>query len=66
MFLKITQISQENICVGVSLIKFQTLRLATLLKKTPTQLFFSEIYKIFKNTFFYKTPPVAAFANWFQ
>ena len=26
--------------------------------KFPTQTFFCEIYEIFKNTFFYRTPPV--------
>ena len=31
---------------------------ATLLKETPTKAYFSEICKIFKNTFFYRTPPV--------
>ena len=34
-------------------------RPATLLK-TPTQVFSCEIFEIFKNTFFYRTPPVAA------
>ena len=29
-------------------------RPATLLKETSAQLFFYEIYEIFKNTFFYK------------
>ena len=26
----------------------------------PTQMYFCKICKIFKNTFFYRTPPVAA------
>ena len=43
------QISQKNTCVGVS-----------LLKETPAQLFSSEIYKFFKNTFFYRPLPVDA------
>ena len=43
------------------LIKTQTSRLATLLKKTPTQVFSFEYCGIFKNSFFDKTPPVAAF-----
>ena len=33
---------------------------ATLLKKTLAQLFSSEFWEISKNTFFYRTPPVAA------
>ena len=33
--------------------------LASLLKKTPTQVFSCEIYKNFKNNFFYRTPLVA-------
>ena len=31
------------------------------LLKTPTQVFSYEICEIFKNTFFYRIPPVAAF-----
>ena len=34
------------------LIKLQTLMSATLFKETPTQMFFNEICKIFKNTYF--------------
>ena len=30
------------------------------LKETPTQVFSSEMCEIFKDTFFYRTPPVAA------
>ena len=30
--------------------------------KTPTQVFPCEVYEIFKNTFFYITPPVTASA----
>ena len=36
------------------------LRLATLLKETPTTVFSCEFCEIFKNTFFHKAPPVAA------
>ena len=47
--LKISQYSQENTCVGVcNFIK----------KETLAQLFFCEYCEIFKNCFFYKTPPV--------
>ena len=34
--------------------------LQPFLKKTPTQVFSCEICEIFKNTFFYRTPPAAA------
>ena len=42
-------------------INLKAVRHATLLKKTPTQVFSSEICEIFKGTFFYSTPRVAAF-----
>ena len=42
----ISQNSQENTCVGVA--------------ETPTKAFSCEFYEIFKNTFFYRTPPMAA------
>ena len=45
------------------LIKLQALRHGTLLKKTPTQVFFCEICGIFKNTFSYRTSPVATSRN---
>ena len=32
-------------------------------KETLAQVFSCEFYKIFKNTFFYRTPPVAASAS---
>ena len=32
-------------------------------KEIPTQMFSSEIYKIFKNTYFYRTSPMAASEN---
>ena len=41
--------------------KLKALSPATLLKKTPTQVFSCKICEIFKNTFFYSTPRVAAF-----
>ena len=57
MFLKIWQNSHENTCVGVSL-SWSLLSLsrsprshATLLKKTPAQVFSCEFCEIFKNTF---------------
>ena len=51
VFLKTSQNSQENTCVRVSfLIKLKTLGL----------VFSCEFWEISKNTFSYKTPPVAA------
>ena len=57
MFLKIWQNSYENTCVGVSLSR-SLLSLsrsprshATLLEKTPAQVFSCEFCEIFKNTF---------------
>ena len=40
--------------------KVAGLRPATILKEAETQLFSCEIYEILKNTFYYRTPPVAA------
>ena len=36
-------------------------RPATLLKKTITQMFSCKSWKIYRNSFFYRTPPVATF-----
>ena len=53
-FLKISQISQENICSKVSfLIKLQASGWGSAL------VFSFEFCEIFKNTFSYRTPPVA-------
>ena len=57
VFLKILQNSQENPSARVSfLIKLQ---LKKNLKKTLAQVFSSEYCENFKNTFSYRTPPVA-------
>ena len=40
--------------------KLQVRKPATLLKKYPTQVFSCEFCEIFKNSFFYWTPPVTA------
>ena len=55
MFLKLSQNSQESICVGVS---FWYNR---LIKKTPTQVFSCEFCKIFKNTYFKEWLRMAAY-----
>ena len=55
VFLKISQISQENTCVvGVSLNKVAELR------TQKTNVFSCEYCKIFKKSLFYRTPPVTA------
>ena len=48
MFLKISQISQENTCTRVCRAKACNL----IKKETLAQVFSCEIYEIFKNTFF--------------
>ena len=68
VFLEILQNSQQGTCASVSFLnKAVGLRQATLLKKRDqggaahnTQVFFCEFCDISKNTFFYKTPLVAA------
>ena len=61
VFLKIWQISQEKACVPVFfLIKLQALGTTLLKKENQVQVFSCEFCEIFKNTFFYRIPPVAA------
>ena len=48
------QYSQENICVGLFLIKLQALRPATLLKTGSSTGVFLWILRIFMNSFFYE------------
>ena len=66
MFFKIgvltnfTNFTGKHLYWNLFLIKLQPLRLATLLKETPTQVFSCKICEIFRNTLFYRTPPVAA------
>ena len=66
VFLEILQNSQENTCVGGSFFnKVAGLKLATLFKKSLSlaQVFSCEFCEISKNTFFHRTPPVAASEN---
>ena len=65
VFLEISRNSQEDVCARASvLIKLQTwfaARFATLLKKEIlAQVFSYEFCEISKNTFSYRTRPVAA------
>ena len=63
LFLKVSQISQKDTYIGVSFsIKLRAKRSATLLK-TYSQAFSYEICELFKNTYFYRTPAVAASKN---
>ena len=62
VFFKILQISQENTCAGISFFTlfFMPSGLQLYYKETPTQMFFCEIYEIFKNSLFYRTPLAGA------
>ena len=60
-FLEISQNSQESTCARVSFsIKFQAEACNFIQKETLAQLFSCEFCKISKNSFSYRTPPVAA------
>ena len=59
LFLKISQYSQENTCVGGGR-RRPGRRPATLIKETPTEPFSCEYCEISQNSFFYRTPEVAA------
>ena len=61
VLLKISQNSQENNCVRIFfLIKLQAEAYNFIKKGTLTQVFYYEFWEIFKNTFFDRTPLVAA------
>ena len=64
VFLEISQNSQENTCARVSfLIKLQA-SCNFIKKETLAQVFSCEFCEISKNTFSYRTPPVAASEYW--
>ena len=64
VFLEISQNSQENTCARVSFLrKLQTEACNFIKRETLAQVFSCEFYKISKNTFSYRTPPVAASEN---
>ena len=61
MFLEISQNSQENIRARVSfLIKLQVSACNFIKKETLADVFSCEFCEIRKNTFSYRTPPMAA------
>ena len=51
----------KHLCWNLFLIKMQAWRSLLVKKKTPTQVFPFEYCKIFKTTFFYRIPTMAAF-----
>ena len=55
MFLKIGALKDKHLCWSLFLIKLQFFK-----KETPVQVFSCKYCKIFRNSFFYRTPPVAA------
>ena len=62
LFLKISQCSQENICVELSfLIKLQVIRPAALLKRDSNTNVSCEYCEIFRNTYFEEHLQTAAF-----
>ena len=61
VFLKISQIFQENTCWRVFFKKVAHLRAATLLKKRLWYRCFPVNFMKFLKTPFYRTPPVAAY-----
>ena len=64
VFFKILRNLYENTCAIASfLIRLQAEACNFTNKETLAQVFFSEFCEIFKNTFFYRTPPVAASEN---
>ena len=63
-FLEISQNSQENTCARVSFLKKVSVRPAVLLKRaTLAQVFFCDFCEISRNTFYDRTPLVAASAS---
>ena len=51
--------TRKHLCWSHFLIKFQSFRPATL-KVTPMKVFYCDYCKIFKNSFFHRTPPLPA------
>ena len=52
----------KHLCWSLFLISLQDEGLQLYFKKAPAQVLSFEICEIFRNTFFYGTPPVTAFA----
>ena len=61
VFRNFAKFTGKHLCQSLFLSKVAGLRSATLLKKeTQARVFSCEFYEISKNTFSYRTPPVAA------
>ena len=61
VFLEISHNSQENTCARVSFLsKFRPQTCNFIKKKILVQVFSCEFFEISKNTYSYRTPPVAA------
>ena len=58
---KVANFTGKHLCRGLFLIKLQAFRFATLLKETPTLVFYCEICEIFKNTYFEEFLPTTAY-----
>ena len=56
----------EHLCWRLLLIKLLAWGPVISLKETSTQVISCEICEVFKNTFFYRTPPVIAFVDSMQ
>ena len=55
VFMNFSIFTGKHLCWSLFLIKLQAFK-----KETPAQVFSCEYCEIFKNTFFNRTPPVAA------
>ena len=60
MFLEISQNSQENTCAKVYFLIIANVACNFIKKETLAQVFSCEFCEIYKNTFFHRTPLVAA------
>ena len=60
VLLEISQNSQEDTCARVSLLIKSYFNKGFIKKETLAQVFSCEFCEIFKNTFFYRIPPLAA------
>ena len=52
--------ARKRLCWSFSIIKLQVLGLHLYKKMAPARVFSCEIYETFKDTYFYRTPPVGA------
>ena len=62
VFLEVSQNSQENTCARISFLIKMLAEACNFIKiETLVQMFYCEFCEISRNTFIYRTPPVAAF-----